>query len=379
MKKEILLFLILFLPLKETIKNKKKENYQTSSKKYVLLSVDVEAFKPYAKKNHIKHLIYGDFPPYSSAGILNMMEIADEAEAKLTFFVDFCEEGIYGIKPLVQITKDILSRGHGIETHCHPSTLGKKFWKEKLPSKPRKNQTHFDKETSSLVFAKLAQILERVKQELPSSLKEKFKPTSYRAGALRYNDKTLKRIYKDGYKITSNYWNRALKSWSHKGTHKLIGYQLSPFYWTLKGEETLLEIPLHGHFNNPLILEYVALQNPNKNQASYENIINKATRDHDIFWEDMNNFESPLVNLIMHSWSFLCHMSSKKCNEKPNNTKYYTYGKASLIERKKAKLLSLLKNKPKNFEFITFKEFNKKIELGEIKISQSLSLKKAEI
>ena len=381
MIKSLLIFLIISIsPFKDSTETKTNKKKSKLYKKYILLSIDVEASKSYAKDSHIDHLIYGKFPGHPSAGILDMMDLADSAGVKLTFFLDFCEEGLYGIDPIVQISKDVLSRGHNLETHCHPSTLGKRFWNKKFASKPKENQSHYSKEISLVVFSKIEEIISQVKEKLPLNLREKFNPKSYRAGALRYNDKTLKQISEDGYKITSNYWNRGIKGHSHKGAHKLIDYQIKPFYWDDQNKEQLLEIPLHGHFNNPLILEYISLLDPNlQDELSTQNIINKATRHNDVFWEDMNHLDTPVINLIMHSWSFLCHRSSKVCNQKPNTTKYYTYGDPQIVQRKKEKFLEFLKNKPANFEFISFEEFYQKIESGEIKITKKHSIKKARI
>ena len=345
-------------------------NFQEKEKKnYVLITIDVEAQTARAENSHVEKLIYGKFPEKAPAGIVEMMEIANRAKEKLNLFVDFCEEGLYGKEILIKITKDIIKMGHDVQAHCHPATLGKKFWNSKLQKNPSDMQNRFDKKTSDIIFAKFKQTIELIKKELKEEEIEKLKITAYRSGSYRYNDNILKSLNKEGFSVTTNYSNRK----SRKITSSDLGMHLDPFYWVDKENEKItLELPIHAAMNTISKISYVT-----PHDGQWEEADMKGTKDYEVFWEDMNKIPSPVITIIFHSWSFLCPTYSSYCNKEKNNTKNFRYGKDSIVEEKKKDFYTFLKKKPHNFELITIQELNKLIEEGKIKVDKKVSIEKA--
>lgn len=61
----------------------------------LMITVDVEAQPGRAEKDHLDRLIWGKFP-HGRCGIGEMMDVADKYGAKITMFLDYCEEYLYG-------------------------------------------------------------------------------------------------------------------------------------------------------------------------------------------------------------------------------------------------------------------------------------------
>lgn len=362
-------------------------------KKYVLMTIDVEALKGRANKNHVDKLIYGRFDKHPSAGILDMMEIANRAKGKLNFFIDFCEEGFYGIDTLKKITMAILSLGHDVQGHCHPSTLGKVFWKEALNRRPFEAQNLYDEKTAHTVISKFKKIINEIKSSLPEERRSRFKVIAYRGGSFKYNDEILKSLAKNNFNITTNYSNISLYNNSFKSQvrkylnlakdflvnkqktypHTKIGTKIEPFYWINEEKEKIsLELPVIGQMDSISRITYMSLNGKNSSEA-----ITKSTKNYSNFWQDMQEMPSPIITIIFHSWSFLCHKSSSYCNMEGNNTNHFLHGKPEVVEEKKNHLYSFLKNKPDNFEFITIQKMDELIKEGIIKIENQEFLEQA--
>ena len=294
-----------------------------------------------------------------------MMEIANSANAKLSFFLDFCEEGSYGQEEITKITKDILERGHDVQTHCHPTMLGKSFWENSnITSNSPKL---YDTQTATDVFGKITDIIKATKENLRSELKENFSPLAYRGGSYLYNDKVLKALDDNHHKITSNYSDLTLNS----DRYTAFGSKISPFYWSdnLKGKMTL-EIPIHANMNILTSISYIDYKGKRHSTENFQE-----------FWSDMNKMPSKFIMIIFHSWSLVCHGDHEWCEEEgdpENDTSYFTHGAQEFIDKKKEAFEGFLKNAPQNFKFISTTEAYEKVKEGEIKITDTVPLSYAE-
>src|SRR5215211_5686314 len=91
-----------------------------------MITIDVEARPPRSKTDPLDRLIWGRFPE-GEFGIGRMMSIAERHGVKLTMFLDYAEEHLYG-DALLDVGREILRRGHDLELHIHPEFMPDGFF-----------------------------------------------------------------------------------------------------------------------------------------------------------------------------------------------------------------------------------------------------------
>jgi len=162
------------------------------AEKLLIITVDVEAGNNCRKlvsnnttSDQISTCMYGIFGE-QRAGIIEMMDVADEAGVKISFFVDVLEIYAYGDK-LIQVMQDIDSRGHDVQLHFHPSMINSTSWEviqnsEDWNESGANNETFmscWNQETSDYWFSKAMAIFDDA--NIP-------RPIAFRGGAYRYCD-----------------------------------------------------------------------------------------------------------------------------------------------------------------------------------------------
>lgn len=85
---------------------------------YVFFTCDVETLSDGTPERDIWGKIGDQYH-----GITRMMDIFDEHQAKLTFFVNVYEVGKFGHQAIRDICETIVERGHDIQLHTHPASL----------------------------------------------------------------------------------------------------------------------------------------------------------------------------------------------------------------------------------------------------------------
>lgn len=147
-----------------------------------------------------------------------LMQICEEAGARMTFFVDVCEywafkqaesEGYVSNNPATQIEhqlKDAIKRGHDVQLHLHPQWLeysyeGEENWVLKMDWW-RLPQVYNNEEEFIELFLQGKRSLEELLQPIDSN----YKCVSFRAGALciQPEDVVLPALRKAGFKYDSS-------------------------------------------------------------------------------------------------------------------------------------------------------------------------------
>ena len=170
--------------------------------KLLVITVDVEAGNNCGVGIEIQTCMYGAFGN-QSAGIVEMMDIADEAGVKISFFVDVMEIYAYGDK-LIQVLQDIDSRGHDVQLHFHPSMINSTNW-EIIQNSEEWNDsgatrdtymTCWDQNTADFWFSKAMEIFDEANIT---------RPIAYRSGAYRYCDTIIQAMANANMTQSYNY------------------------------------------------------------------------------------------------------------------------------------------------------------------------------
>ena len=98
----------------------------------LVISIDVEAQPFRAEKDHVSRLIWGNFDGRES-GLAEMMRIAQNFNAKLTCFLDYCETLVHG-DAIADVGRRIVAQGHDLQLHAHPELLPQSFWEDRALS-----------------------------------------------------------------------------------------------------------------------------------------------------------------------------------------------------------------------------------------------------
>ena len=158
-----------------------------------MITVDVEAQPRRAKKDHVETLIYGRFDG-AEFGIAKMMSIAEKHDAKLTCFLDYAEEYLYGDK-LLAVGREIHARGHDLQMHMHPDFLPKELFEQRRLRYftdmfyAEEEHARFFIETATGSHGKVIGAL----------------PRAFRGGGYRYGEAILRALKENGLSIDSSY------------------------------------------------------------------------------------------------------------------------------------------------------------------------------
>jgi len=302
---------------------------------YLVITIDTEAHYKRQSNDFVNKLIYGKMNG-KQLGINEMMNIADEVGINLTFYLDILEEFRYPGE-IVEVAKNIVDRGFDLQLHAHPEIIPDKSWEYIMPKNWKQND--WNEQEALIMFETMLDIF--IKNNLPI-------PTSFRGGAYRYNENTIKILKKFGFKTSSNYNafiskpDNQPKGWGYNG----------PFWWS----NGILELPISYVPKN---CDTDITHKDRLDNFMYEKEGNKI-------WDRMRAVKKclkypPIHIMIMHSWSFLYE---EAILEYPKYPKYYIYKDDKKFEAYK----NFLKNIPDDFKVVSITELYQLIQDGVIKI-----------
>jgi hypothetical protein len=256
---------------------------EITAPKLLVITVDVEAGNKCGVGIEIQTCMYGVFGN-QSAGISEMMDIADEVGVKISFFVDVMEVYAYGDE-LIQVMQDIDSRGHDVQLHFHPSMINSTNW-DIIQNSESWNEsgatrdtymTCWDQNTADFWFSKAMEIFDEANIT---------RPIAYRSGAYRYCDTIIQAM--GNHNMTQSYNYNMFSS----GRQNFTAGYLHNFQW----ENEVYEFPITyvKDTNGELII------NSRIDESTWSISVN------DTFERYFENQSSTRVmTMILHSFSFL--------------------------------------------------------------------------
>ena len=265
-----------------------------NSPKFLVITIDVEAGSKCGLElenetiDSIDNCIYGR-AGNKTAGIIEMIEVADEINVTLSFFVDVMEIYRHGEK-MVQVMQEIDSRGHDVQLHFHPSMITSEYWDiiqntEEWNNSNATRETFMScwtQETADFWFAHTMEIFDNANIS---------RPIAFRGGAYRYCDTVIKAMGNNNMTQSYNY-NPLTSNQNWSAGH------LYNFEW----ENGIMELPI----------TYVP--DEDGRLRSIERIdestwtINDVNSTFDRFFESQSS--TRVMTMILHSFSFMSRDSS---------------------------------------------------------------------
>ena len=335
-----------FSKQQEALSSLNNELENTPPPRLMVLSINVEAGYRCADFDsngdpiaHVSRCIWGEFAG-QSAGIIEMMDIADKNNMKLSFFVDVLGIFSYGID-IIDVMQYIDQRGHDVQLRMNPSMVNSSSWTEILDSEEWINSgavkdTHMScwtQSTSDYWFKKSMDIFDDAGIE---------RPIAFRSGGYKYCDTVIKSMANFGmtqsynYNLFSNYQNFS------------FGY-MQNFEW----ENGIVEFPVSYIIDeNGELIVYSRLD-----ESVYEQVwdVNSTLER---FYSNQQEYR--VLIMTMYSFSLL----------DKNDTGYFT-----LSETTKLDLFGeFLNNLPNEYEVVSTKQLQDYIDSGIIKTELVLSL-----
>ena len=251
--------------------------------KLLVITVDVEAGNKCGVGIEIQTCMYGVFGN-QSAGISEMMDIADEVGVKISFFVDVMEIYAYGDE-LIQVMQDIDSRGHDVQLHFHPSMINSTNW-DIIQNSEEWNEsgatrdtymTCWDQNTADFWFSKAMEIFDEANIT---------RPIAYRSGAYRYCDTIIQAMA--NHNMTQSYNYNMFSS----GRQNFTAGYMHNFQW----ENEVYEFPISYVKNGNGELQISS----RIDESTWTIPVNETF---DRFYE--NQSSTRVMTMILHSFSFL--------------------------------------------------------------------------
>lgn len=245
-----------------------------------MITVDVEAQPQRAKRDPIDRLIWGRFPQAREAGLHTIMRAAASHGYKVTTFLDYCEEHLYGTA-ILDVAREIATSGHEVQLHAHPDFLRPTIWRGGAAT-PTLDMRYMDAVQSK----RLADfLLETHHKALDSN------PLAFRGGGYRFGPEILRALFDRGVCIHSSY------NPGRPSNQPLVFGLQKQFRW-INGA---LEVPiscLESFQNYSRMVEFnfndIAL-------AKVEHLKSYLDQFYAAFGEDA------IAVLVMHSWSLLAY------------------------------------------------------------------------
>jgi SAM-dependent methyltransferase len=241
----------------------------------LMITVDVEAQPARAARDHVKRLIWGEYPE-GRGGIGEMMDIADLHGAPIVMFLDYCERALYG-NDILDVAREVHRRGHDLQIHSHPEFLSADFWTERGLNPPVSINTASEDQASALV------------EYLCSSQEEAGGEPArgYRGGGYRYGPAVLGALVKNGVMLDSSYI-------AARDNQPLRRGRLRPFLWA------------NGCFEVPVscVNPFLNLNRDfdlNFNASAFHNA-QRMMQCMEAFYAQLGN--DAIASMVMHSWSF---------------------------------------------------------------------------
>ncbi len=286
----------------------------------IVITIDTEALPGRSDTNLVERLIWGRHEDFE-LGIKKMMSIADQNNVKLSFFVDLCEEALYG-KALEVVCKEIVDCGHDFQLHAHPHIMP--YSTAKSLGIFNKGVHQQDNNSANALFSYLMDIAIKFTQT---------EPIAFRGGSFAYNEHILNAM--KNYKLTSSY-NYSIRSQLQKNNKE----NLSTFRW----DNGITEFPI-SISNSNFVFEF-----SRQTQKVFDDI-NLLFKNIDNFFEERGN--DAILVILMHSWSFL---------DLDKNSGHYKYVNGSLADT----FDHFLKSAVKTYKFVTAKDLSIDIDSKKI-------------
>jgi ubiquinone/menaquinone biosynthesis C-methylase UbiE len=252
-------------------------------KRRVMLTVDVEAQPTRAATSHVQRLIYGRFGGDSEFGIGRMFDIADRYDLRLTCFLDYAEQFLYGDE-LLEVGRYIRSRNHDLQVHLHPEFIPRSAF-DAAGVKYGVDMFKTDRTQAAFLI------------DIATGIHYKVSPTppvAFRGGGYRYGPEILNQLAENKFFFNSGY------NPSRKNQVFNIGSQ-KQFRWA----EGVAEFPIscvHNFKNTGRIFDY----NFNAD-VLMKGSIEECVAKHEEFLEQYFELhgDNAIAVMVMHSWSFV--------------------------------------------------------------------------
>ena len=314
--------------------------------KLLVISVNVEAGSRCANldneegvSEHVSRCIWGVFGD-ERAGITEMMDAADNAGVKISFFVDVLEIYSYSTE-IIDVMQYIDSRGHDVQMRMYPAMVNSSSWGEILTSEQwiesgavkDSYMSCWTQETADYWFTKSMEIFDLAGVD---------RPIAYRAGAYRYCDTIITSMAKHG--LTQSY-NYNLFTTTQNPSY---GY-VQNFEW----DNGVMEFPVSYVVDeNGEIIVYSRID-----ESVYEQEWQVSETFERFF---SNQQETRVMTMVLYSFSFL----SK------NESNYFYLEDSSKLDL----FTNFLNNLPDDYKIVSVTELQEYIDQGVIKSEFKLSL-----
>lgn len=314
--------------------------------KLLVISVNVEAGSRCANldneegvSEHVSRCIWGVFGD-ERAGITEMMDAADNAGVKISFFVDVLEIYSYSTE-IIDVMQYIDSRGHDVQMRMYPAMVNSSSWGEILTSEQwiesgavkDSYMSCWTQETTDYWFTKSMEIFDLAGVD---------RPIAYRAGAYRYCDTIIISMAKHG--LTQSY-NYNLFTTTQNFSY---GY-VQNFEW----DNGVMEFPVSYVVDeNGEIIVYSRID-----ESVYEQEWQVSETFERFF---SNQQETRVMTMVLYSFSFL----SK------NESNYFYLEDSSKLDL----FTNFLDNLPDDYKIVSVTELQEYIDQGVIKSEFKLSL-----
>ena len=242
----------------------------------LMITVDVEAQPGRAERDHVKRLIWGEYPEGGKGGIGEMMDIADRHGAPIVMFVDYCERALYGDE-ILDVAREVHRRGHDLQLHSHPEFLPPTFWSKRGLAAPAVMNDANDAQADAL----LDYLCES------QALSGGDKPQGYRGGGYRYGAAVLRALVRHGIMLDSSYI-------AARENQPLRRGRLRQFRW----DNGCLEVPVSCI--NPF-LNLTRDFDLNFNASAFSSA-ERMLQCLKAFYSQQGN--DAIAVMVLHSWSF---------------------------------------------------------------------------
>lgn len=247
-----------------------------------MISIDVEAQPKRAENNHIDRLIYGRFGQ-EEYGIGRLFDIAEKHNARLTCFLDYAEQHVYGDE-LLDVGRYIASRGHDLQVHLHPEFLSSSLF-EKTRTRRQNDLFAVDREQADILINYVVQTHSEITAK---------SPVAFRGGGYRYNNAVLAALRENNFHFNSCY-NPARANQPFN-----IG-PVKQFQW----EENITELPISCVPNFKNINRFYEYNF--NGDLLFRGSVEDCIRSHELFLQTFFRTygDDAVAVLVMHSWSLL--------------------------------------------------------------------------
>lgn len=265
--------------------------------KLIVITVDVEAKTD--AEGAVDLLVYG-IDGTERAGVIEMMDIGDEFGVKISFFVDVFEIYLHGEEWRVMM-KNIHSRGHDVQLHFHPRLITDSAWSviendtEWIESGAVRgyDMNCWNQATADYFWNYAMEVFDELNIT---------RPIAFRGGAYRFCDTSIVAMERTNMTQSYNY-----NPFSYSQVYSVDRGYMDHFTWS----NGVMEFPISYvrwedgdeiHSSRRIDESLYELGNESYWNMTYahERYFNHTSNDSEIF-------QTQVMTMILHSFSFLSH------------------------------------------------------------------------